>query len=54
MRKIAEGAKAIDRLAIEKAKKLGTRLVVWRDGRKMEIDPNEATAMLCDQEKPEN
>lgn len=42
-------AGAVD--AIDKARRTGTNLVIWRDGKIVEITPDEADAMLKEREK---
>lgn len=44
IQKIDTGFPAIAHAAIEKARQTGTKLVVWRDGKIVEIDPDEANA----------
>ena len=41
IQKIDKGFPAVALAAIEKARQTKTKLVVWRDGKIVEIDPNE-------------
>ncbi len=36
--------------AVQKARRTGTNLVIWRDGKIVEITPDEADAMLKERE----
>ncbi len=42
IRKIDEGIPAVIKAAIEKARQTKTKLVVWRDGKVIEIEPDES------------
>jgi hypothetical protein len=44
IRKIDMGFPAVARAAIEKARQTKTKLVVWRDGKVIEIEPEEVSA----------
>jgi hypothetical protein len=41
IRKIDLGSPAVAQAAIEKARQTKTKLVIWRDGKIVEVDPDE-------------
>ena len=49
--KIIEGVHAGALEAIEQARRYGTNLAIWRDGKVAEITPDEAEAMLREREE---
>ncbi len=53
--KIIGGIQAGGLEAIKQARRYGTNLAIWRDGKTVEITPDEAEAMLteCEAEKEE-
>jgi len=51
MPEVVQGIKAAGLEAIKQARRMGTKLVVWRDGKIAEITPDEADAMVKEREE---
>jgi len=51
MPEIVQGIKAAGLEAINVARRTNTKLVIWRDGKIVEITPDEAVAMLKEREE---
>ncbi len=47
---VAAGIRAGAMKAIETARRCGTKLVIWRDGKVMEVSPDEAEALVREKE----
>jgi len=51
MPEVIKGVHAGALEAIKQARRTGTNPVIWRDGKSVEITPDEAEAMVMEQEK---